>query len=142
SLLTVGMVALLAMSTWTGLRRLGVDRAASALGAAALVALPATIASQSGGGALDPAATAWLCACAALCAGAWRDRPALICPAVVAGGLAAGTKTTALPLVLIVVATTLFACRQRLRPIVRPLGAAAVAALVVGGSWYVRNLVL
>ena len=141
SLLTIALIALLVLSAWTGLRTLGAGREVAALGAAALVALPATIASQSGGGTLDPAATAWLCACAALSAGALRGRAALVGPAIVAGGLAAGTKTTALPLVLLVVATTLFACRRRLRPLVRPLAAAVGAALVVGGTWYARNLV-
>jgi hypothetical protein len=142
SLLSIALTALLATATWSGLRRLGVGRTASTLAAAALVLLPATIASQSGGGSLDPAATAWLCACAALCAGAWRGRVALVCPAVTAAGLAAGTKTTALPLALVLVGTPLFAFRRSLRSVIRPLAAATAAALIVGGYWYARDLVL
>jgi hypothetical protein len=101
TLVTAAIPAIAAAAAWSGLRTLGVDRATAGLGAAALVATPAVVASQSGGASVDPAALAWLTACAALAAAA-AARPGALVPAVVAAGLAVGTKTTALPLALVV----------------------------------------
>ena len=140
SLLVAGFVALAALAGWTGLRALQVPRVASALTIGALVLSPAAIATGRSGAAVDPAALAWLATCGALCAASLR-RPGLLAPAVVAAGLAAGTKTTALPLTALVLALTLYAGRRHLSRLARPLLAAAAAAIVVGAFWYLRNLV-
>jgi hypothetical protein len=125
---------------WLGLRALGVDRLVRGLAVAALVAVSAVVASQLGGASLDPAALAWLLSCAALCACS-RERPALLAPAVAAAGLAIGTKTTAAPLSLLVLAVGAWPVRGALRPLVRPLVAAVALAFGVGGVWYLRNTV-
>jgi len=138
TLVTALMPVLLAAALWTGLRALGVGIAVAALAPAALVATPAVIASQSGGASLDPAALGWLATCAALCPGALR-RPALLTPAVLAAALALGTKTTAAPLALGLLAATAIALRADLRPIVGALASTALLAVVVGGVWYIRN---
>jgi hypothetical protein len=136
-------LSLTSASAWAGLRALGVPRLARGLAAAALCTSPWLLAWQSNGSVTDPPALAWLTACAALCAMS-RARPALLVPAVVAGGLAIGCKTTVLPFTLAVLAIALFwGGRARLRalPRGRELGLALAGALVVGGVWYLRNLV-
>jgi hypothetical protein len=140
SLLVPLQVALLAAAGWLGLRALRVPRPAAGLAVAALCAAPAVIAWQDNGAAPDPAALAWLVSAAALCA-ASSLRPALLAPAIVAAGLAVGTKTTTLPLALATLAVALFAARDRLRPIAWPLALGALGALAAGGVWYLRNLV-
>jgi hypothetical protein len=141
-LVTAFMPVLFALAGWLGLRALGVDRGVRAAAVAALVATPAVIASQSGGASLDPAALAWLVSCGALCAVAVRSRQAvLLAPAVVAAGLAIGTKTTAAPLSLTVLVASAWLLRTSLRRVARPLGAALALALAVGGVWYLRNTV-
>jgi hypothetical protein len=84
-------VALLAASTWLGLRSLDVRAPQRGLACAALLSLPAIIGPFSGGATLDPAGLAWLACCGALCA-ASRRRTQLLISAIVAGGLAVGTK--------------------------------------------------
>ena len=138
--LTAGFATLLAGSTWLLLRRLELPGTVAALAAAALTLSPAVIAQGANGATLDGAALAWLSTCAALVA-ASRRRPALLAPALVAGGLAAGTKTTALPLTVVVLAVGLWLGREHLGRLARPLAAAGVAALAVGATWYLRNLI-
>ena len=133
-------IGLTGLATWTGLRRLSVPRPAAAAGAAALVALPAVLTSLSNGWSTDPVALTWVAVCGALCAGALAQ-PALLAPAVVAGGLAMGTKTTALPMAVALLGLTAFALRRELRPRAGPLAAASVLALIVGATWYLRNLI-
>jgi hypothetical protein len=138
-LVTLAMPVLIAGATWTGLRAVGADRAVAALGAAALVATPAVLASQSGGASVDPAALAWLVCCAALVAGA-RARPALLAPALVAGGMAVGTKSTVVPLTVAVLVLGAWVLRRRLRGLGRGLAGAGAVALAVGTPWYVRDV--
>jgi hypothetical protein len=141
-LVTALAPVLIAAAGWLGLRALGVDRLVRVVCVAALVSPPAVLASQSGGASLDPAALAWLVCCAALCACAVARREAvLLAPAVVAAGLAIGTKTTAAPLSLTVLAVAAWLLRRRLSGAVRALGAAGGLALAVGGVWYLRNIV-
>jgi hypothetical protein len=123
---------------WCCLRTLRVPRIAAALGLGAVLSLPASIAYGRTGAGVDPAAFAWLAACAGLCAASVR-RPALLAPAIVAGGLAIGSKTTALPLTLLAIGLALVASRRQLRWRRGALAAAAGAAGVVGAFWYVRN---
>jgi hypothetical protein len=131
------MLALTATSAWAGLRSIGATRVAAGLAAAALCSNPWLLAWQSNGSVTDPPALAWLVTCAALTAMS-RERPALLAGAVVAGGLAIGCKTTVLPFTLLVLALGLWSARGRLPR--RALVAAAAAATLVGGIWYLRNL--
>jgi hypothetical protein len=131
---------LIALGAWACLRSLGVGRAASGFGAAALAVSPPVLAGQAGGAYTDPTAFAWLVAAAALGLQAGR-RPALACPALLAAALAAGSKTTALPLSLLVSAIALYAARARLRALALPLALSAAGALVIGGTWYLRNFI-
>jgi hypothetical protein len=78
--------------------------------------------------------------CAALCALS-RDQPLLLAPVLVAGALSVGSKTTTLPMVLLVLALAAWPARARLRSLVRPLVLALGAAVAVGGVWYLRDLV-
>ncbi len=135
------MLALLVAATWLGARTAGAGRATAALAAAALALLPVTV-FQLNGPNTDLPALAWLVTCGALCLAATRrgPRPLLLGPAVVAAGLAVGTKTTVAPLVLLALLAAGWALRGRLRALRRPLLAALGLAVAAGGVWYVRNL--
>jgi hypothetical protein len=134
------LVALTAAAAWLGLRRLAVPPAVAALGTAALVSIPVMLGWQSIGGHNDVAAAAWVTACGALLV-ASRDTPGLLVPAFVAAGLALGTKTTVLPLALPLLGLGLYIHRRRLRSLAGPLAGAAALAGLVGGWWYLRNLI-
>jgi hypothetical protein len=139
SLLVPAQVLLLGAAAWCALRSLRLPGLAAGLGVAAVVSLPSVIAWQSNGAAPDPAALAWLVCCAALVS-ASRARPLLLPCAVVAAGLAIGTKTTTGPLVVVLLAVGLWIHRSRLPALWRPLALAVVLALGSGGVWYLRNL--
>jgi hypothetical protein len=133
-------VALIAASGWTGLRSLAVPRLPAALAIGALCTNPWLLAWQSNGSMTDPPALAWLVTCAALCALA-RERPVLLGPALLAAGLAVGTKTTALPLAALVLALGSWGVRGDLGRLRVALAAGLAAAVAVGGVWYLRNLI-
>jgi hypothetical protein len=133
--LTLGLTATAAVA---GLRAIGVTRLAAGLAAAALCTSPWLLAWQSNGSATDPPALAWLVTCAALTALS-RERPGLLAAAIVAGGLAIGCKTTVLPFTVLVLALGLWASRRALPR--KPIALATAAAALVGGVWYLRNLV-
>jgi len=135
----LAQVVLLALAGWRGLRLLRVPAPAAALGVAALLTSP-IIVTQAIGPNTDLPATAWLVTCAALCAGS-RRHPALLATALVAAGLAVGVKTTAAAPALAALAAGAWMARGQIRPLVWPLAAGAVAAAVVGLSWYVRNTI-
>jgi hypothetical protein len=124
-------------ATWVGLRSLGVPARPRALAVAALCLLPLNI-EHLGEPNSDTPALTWLTCAGALAAGAAR-RPGLLVPAVLAGGLALGTKTTVLWPLLVVLGLGAYSARGHLRPLVRPLMFALLASLVVGGYWYARN---
>jgi hypothetical protein len=132
-------LTLTAAAAWAGLRALDVPRLGAGLAAAALCTNPWLLGWQSNGSVTDPPALAWLVVCAALTAMSRRN-PGMLVPAVVAGGLAIGGKTTVLPNVLLVLAIGLWATWRAGRLPVRPLLVATVAAAGVGGFWYLRNL--
>ncbi len=133
-------LALLAASGWSGLRTLGAGRGTAALAVAAVVAVP-VLGEHLNTPKNDLPATAWLAACAALCAGAVRGRPALLGPALAAAGLAVGTKTTMVPLAAIVLAASVWRLRGTLHAVRAPLAGGAVAGAATGLVWYVRNVV-
>ena len=136
------MVALLAGASWVGLRALSVPRAASALSAVSLCTIPVLTSHQFYGATTDLPALSWLVAAAALCATATRSsRAGLLAPALIAAALAVGTKTTTAPLALAVLGLAAYRLRPQLRPVAGALGLAAGAALLIGGTWYVRNLI-
>ncbi len=128
------MTGLGALAGMTGLRRAGVGVLPAALGVASILVIPIST-SQWIGPHTDPGALAWL-ACVATLAVAARERRGLLAPALLAAGLAIGTKTTTAPLLL---ALAVLVVRPPL-PRRGPLLAAATAAAVVGGLWYVRDL--
>lgn len=133
-------LALAGVATWRGLRALEVAPALALLAVAALVTLPLAV-RELNEPANDVPALAWLACTGALCAGVPR-RPALLAPAVLAGGLALGTKTTTLLPLAVCLGLAVWSARARLRPLARPLGLALVGALAVGGIWFIRSVVL
>jgi hypothetical protein len=137
------LMALLAAAGWLGLRTLGVARATAAAAVAAICLSPVLTHFQMNGAYTDLPALAWLVSCAALVAGS-PARPALLVPALLAAGLAAGVKTTVLPMTLLVLVLAALAHRRRLaelRPLRGPLVAAALVAACLGGFWYLRDTV-
>ena len=140
SLSTPAAALLLGLATWVGLRAIGIARAPAGLAVAALLALPIVVA-QLGGPVNDVTVVAWLAACGALCAASLDGRPALLAPALVAAGLAFGTKTTPALLLAILLAATGWHHRAALPALARPLALAGAAALAVGGVWAIRNLI-
>ena len=132
--------ALLCAALWVGLRRLGVSGWGAA-GAAACVLLVPIGATQHLGPHTDLPALAWACCAFALLVVAVQERQhreRVFGLAVVAAGLAIGTKTTVAPLLVLAVGWVAW----RLRPGWRAGAPALAVAVGVGGVWYLRNLVL
>jgi hypothetical protein len=147
SIVNVALLALMAVAAFVGLRGAGVDVRQAGLGAAALAALP-LLTTQLGGPATDLPAVAWLVVAAALAciaARGWGTQPpspGLLAIALVAAGLAVGTKTTTALLLLGALGAAAWSLRGGLRGAVRPLAAGAIAATLVGLLWPLRNLYL
>ncbi len=150
----VAFAVLLAGSVLAGLRRLGVAGSVRVAAVVALLACPLVVA-QLNGVSTDLAALAWLACCAALCLGV-RDRPALFALALLAAGLAVGTKTTTLVPAVLALGFALVVMRRGASAKAagqggggsgwadlswRAVSLAALAAVGVGGVWYLRNLV-
>jgi hypothetical protein len=131
---------LLVLAGWCAMRRLSVPGWVRTLALAALIAGPLLFVALPQPG-TDLPALSWLACCAALCL-ASTERTALLGPGIVAFGLAVGTKTTALSLGVIAIAIALWTQRRSLREHARGLGLATVLALLAGGVWYIRNLVV
>ena len=140
SLASPAAMALLWAAAWLGLRTLAVPRWAAGLIVAALSLTPMLTHWQTNGASNDLPALAWLVCAAALSVAAAR-RPALLAPALVAAGLAVGTKATTLPLAALSLALALYAGRQQVRRLAPQLGVALAVAVAAGGYWYLRNLV-
>ncbi len=134
-------LALLATAGWTGLRSLSVPRLPAGLAVLTLCLTPPLTHWQKNGAHTDLPALAWLVCAAALCA-ASVGRPKLVTAVVLAAALAVGTKTTTLPLALLVLVIAAVIHREHLRALWRPLALACGVGLAVGGYWYLRNLVL
>ena len=132
------MLVVLAGAAWLTARHLAVSRVVTGLVTAVLVTSPLLI-RQLNEPQTDLPAMTWLACTLALSLGAGR-RPALLVPAVVAAGLAVGTKTTVAPIALVALATGVWLARGRLRPLAGWLVMGLAAAYVVGGLWYTRNI--
>jgi hypothetical protein len=132
------LMLLTAAAAWLGLRRFDVPRLPAALAIAAVLSVPPLLRGLNGPNTELPA-LAWLVCCAALSAASVR-RPALLAPAIVAAGLAVGSKTTPVPLALIALGLALWSSRGHLAALRRPLLLALALALGVGSVWYLRNL--
>jgi hypothetical protein len=164
-LVTPGALVLLGASVRAGLAEMGVSGRLAWLAAAALATLPIVVI-QLPGPNNDLPEMAWLACAAALVAGvaarravagaagrravagapavagvAGRERPGLLAVALIAVGLCVGTKTTGAPLAALALVLGGWACRRELRRVARLLVLAAVVAAVIGGVWYVRNLI-
>ena len=133
------MLLLLGVASWVTLRNLEVSRAAAMVAVAAIVTLPLCI-HQLSEPQTDLPAFAWLACVAALSTGAGRT-PMLLAPAIVAAGLAVGTKTTPAVLVAASLGVGVYLARGRLRPVASWLLLAFALAFAVGGIWYARNLI-
>lgn len=131
---------LLGLAFVTGARCFGATSGWALLGTAVVIGVPIV-----GDGATrigtDLAATTWLAVAAALAFSASERRrsPRLLAFAIVALGLAIGTKTFTAPLGLIALVVAGWRMRERL-PRPAPIVAAVAAAVAVGGVWYIRNL--
>lgn len=136
---SVAAMGLLIAAGWLGLRTLGVGRRLAALGVAAVCTAPVIVQELRTPG-TDLPALAWLVTAAALVAASAR-RPALLAPALLAAALGIGTKPTVAPLTVAVVVIGFAVHRRRLGDHRRPLVLAALGASVVGGVWYVRNMI-
>ncbi|MEX2194351.1 MAG: hypothetical protein WD844_03620 [Thermoleophilaceae bacterium] len=136
------MAVLLGVSAWVGLRSLDVPQRVAGVAVVALLTLPLVV-GQLGSPLTDLAALAWLVTAAALCAASLRDggRPLLLAPALVAAGLAFGTKTTPAVLLALALGAAAWRHRRKLRDVVAPIAIAAAGAVAVGGVWSIRNLV-
>ncbi|TMK41447.1 MAG: hypothetical protein E6G56_04330 [Actinobacteria bacterium] len=136
------LFALLGAAGWLGLRALRVPRLAAALAAGSLCAAPMATSYQLNGPNSDFPALVWLVVAGALGAAAvTRGRAGLFLPALLAAALSVGTKTTTAPLAGLLIVVLVVRLGGPLRHLGLPLALAAGGALVVGGTWYLRNLV-
>jgi hypothetical protein len=133
------LLVLLAAGSWQTLRNLHVSRRAAGLATVALVTLP-LIVKELNEPQTDLPALAWLACVAALATGAHR-RPALLAPAVLAAGLAVGTRPTPVVMVVASLGVGFYVARASLGLIARRLAISLAGAIAVGGIWYLRNLV-
>jgi hypothetical protein len=133
------LYVLLGLASWTCLRALAVGRRAAGLATAALMATPLVVV-QVAEAQTDLPALTWLACAAALAATAARW-PTLLATAIVAAGLAVGTKPSTGPLAVAVVAIGVVLARGRLRGMALPLALGLAGAVVVGGLWSARNLI-
>lgn len=136
------LLALLAASGWLGLRSLRVAPVTAAIATASLCAAPMLTSFQGYGANSDMPALVWLLVAGSLCGAAMRDgQDGLFAPALLAAALGVGTKTTVAPLAGIVMVATAYRLRDRLRRRAGMLLLAFGVAMVVGGTWYVRDLI-
>lgn len=134
------LMALLALTGWGALRRLGAPPWAAGLGVAAVIGSPVVSHLQANGANTDLPALTWLVATGFLALASVR-RPGLLAPAVLAAALAVGTKTTVLPLAALALLVAGWTSRAHLRSLALPLAMAVAAGVGIGGYWYLRNLV-
>ncbi|MEA2347965.1 MAG: hypothetical protein QOG62_1752 [Thermoleophilaceae bacterium] len=136
---SIALLGLLGAAGWLGLRRLDVPRMAAGLAVAMLLTMPLLLGVATWPK-NDIAVLAWLAAAGALFACA-RRTPALAGPALVALGLALGTKSTALVPVFFLAVIGLWQVRSRLVEARGAIGAGLLAGLAVSAPWYIRDLI-
>jgi hypothetical protein len=132
-------VTVLCLAGWVGLRRLRLSSPVRVLAILAVATTPVVLL-QLAGPFNDLPALSWL-ACGAALAVCSKDQPRLLIPAVIATGLAVGTKTIALPLGVVILAAGLILHRRNLRPMARSLAIGFGVFFVVGCFWYARNFI-
>jgi hypothetical protein len=132
-------MTVLVLAGWVGLRRLRLSVAVRVLAILAVATTPVALI-ELAGPLNDLPALSWL-ACGAALVVCSKDAPRLLVPAVVAVGIAIGTKTIALPLGVVILVGGVILHRRSLRPMARPLAVGFGVFLVVGSFWYVRDLV-
>lgn len=138
SLWNPAMFVLLGLGTWQTLRRLRIPRGVRLLATASLLALPLLV-HQLNEPQTDLPDMSWLACTAALALGT-RQTPSLLAPTLVAAALAVGTKTTPGVMALGALALGVYYARGHLRRLAVPLLGAVALGIVVGGGWYLRNL--
>jgi hypothetical protein len=139
TLWTPTLYTVLVAAGWVGLRAVRVPAAVAGLCLAAVATVPVLLQQLPTAG-TDLPGVCWLAVCAGLVACS-AQRPALLAAAVLAGGLAVGTKTTVVPLVVLALAAGAWVHRGRLKGLAGTLAPAVVAGGVVGGLWFVRDFV-
>lgn len=125
------------LAAWSALRRIGVAAGVTSAVILAFVLTRVQIEQILGPG-TDFPALGW-CVMGASLVLASRTSPLAVGPALVATGLAMGTKMTVLPYCLAVVVAIAMIHRHRLSAIAKPVAAGSLTALCVGGPWYIRN---
>ena len=133
------LYVLLLAAGWVGLRGLRVPAVLAGLCVGVVGTVPVVLQQIPTAG-TDLPGVCWLAVCGALVACS-IERPRLLAAAVLAGGLAVGTKTTVAPEVVFVFVAGGWVHRRRIRSLSAWVGPAVVGAGVVGGLWYVRDLV-
>ncbi|PZS10440.1 MAG: hypothetical protein DLM64_08555 [Solirubrobacterales bacterium] len=138
---STGAAAFVLLGLWRLLSLLRVPRASAVAALVAMATLPIfAFGINLSAPDTDLPAVAWLACAAALSAGAVA-RPALLGPALLAAGLGIGTKTTVAPLMAAVLLAGAWRARSSLRASRWWLAAGAAGALLVGGPWYLRNVI-
>lgn len=132
------LLVVLGLGAWSTFRHLGVPARAAWLATAGVVAWPMAI-HQLSEPQNDLPMLTWMACTTALAAGSLK-RPILLAPALVAAGLALGTKTTTLLVVVAALAVAFAVNRAQLRRLAPWLALGTAAFFAVGGLWYVRNL--
>lgn len=132
------LLVVLGLAAWSTFRHLDVPARAARLATAGVVAWPMAI-HQLSEPQNDMPMLTWMACTTALAAGS-RERPILLAPALVAAGLALGTKTTSLLVVVAALAVALYVNRAQLRRLAPWLALGTAGFFAVGGLWYVRNL--
>jgi hypothetical protein len=129
---------LLGAALWATLRNLAVPAWASGLATAAILLNPLVV-HQLNEPQTDLPALSWVVCTMALVTAVPRA-PRLLASALLAAGLAVGTKTTAIVVVVAALAVGFVLARAELRRHAGLLAVAFAGAVAVGGVWYLRNL--
>jgi hypothetical protein len=140
TLVMVAAAVLAAACTWSVLRRIGVDQWIAVMLSASLIGCPVMITQLSGPN-TDLLTLTWVLCTAALCRGAISES-SLLPVALVAGGVAVGTKTTAIPIVVVLLAVTGWLSRREVARHRLTLALAGATALGIGAVWYIQDLVV
>jgi hypothetical protein len=140
TLLVIAAAVVAAVAAWSVLRRLGVQQWVAVTLTVALLGCPVPITQLSGPN-TDLLTLTWVLCTGALCIGAVAEPP-LVAVALVAGGVAVGTKTTAIPIVVVVLAVTAWWVRRTLARHWLIVTLAAATTVGVGVVWYIQDFVV